>query len=654
MKKIYVMAAFLGMLSVSFGQEKLDQKTINSLHRGAAIQSYEALPAMVESNAKPINNNSTEKAGEFFNGDFADANQWLIGGTIGVSTWSIEDATSWPGWNLGGGQLIIPPISTTESFAVFDNFDPATTTPPYSDQGGWIQINETFDFSGEATVALSFDQVYAGLNFDQTFVEYSTDGGANWERIEVNADVAANETYTSSEKFNLNTNNSTNFLIRFYYENLRSATAPETQQGSYVWELHNVKVSEVVDNDVAVASKVLAGFGPGVLSTYDVVFSDDPTIYGIGEDLFKYKQIPLSQVQAVNSMIRVENLGKLNQEGVAIKATEASAGYTSTSTPITLATGADAIMKVENGFTPAAVGDYTIEYEIVADATDEFPSNNQIESYNFSVGQYTYAVDDAGDAAKSSATLPRAWSASGIGKPIEIGVLYEIVSTVELTAIDIKLGFNSPSEGDEVWGVIYKDGENVMNQVNPTYLTETEHYVNGSDDKGKYLTLMFDEPVTLTPGKYVVSAKSFDLDFSVASSGDNNYYGTFIYGDLAVDPGVGELWFVLSDDGAPVIRMNFDPTLSVSSNELNELGLTQYPNPFSNETTVQFTLKDASEVSYTVVDVTGKVVANVTEGQMMAGVNEITIDGSSFANGVYYLNLTAGNSNVTHKMVVNK
>src|SRR5690554_7224920 len=61
--------------------------------------------------------------------------------------------------------------------------------------------------------------------------------------------------------------------------------------------------------------------------------------------------------------------------------------------------------------------------------------------------------------------------------------------------------------------------------------------------------------------------------------------------------------------------MNFDPTLSVENNELANLNVSQnFPNPFANETTVLFNLKETANVSYTVVDLTGKVVANVNEG----------------------------------------
>jgi hypothetical protein len=79
-----------------------------------------------------------------------------------------------------------------------------------------------------------------------------------------------------------------------------------------------------------------------------------------------------------------------------------------------------------------------------------------------------------------------------------------------------------------------------------------------------------------------------------------------------------------------------------------------FPNPFSNETTVEYTLENASEVNYTLVDLTGKTILEVNEGNVMAGKHEITIDGSSLANGVYYFNMTAGGAQTTHKMIVNK
>ena len=101
--------------------------------------------------------------------------------------------------------------------------------------------------------------------------------------------------------------------------------------------------------------------------------------------------------------------------------------------------------------------------------------------------------------------------------------------------------------------------------------------------------------------------------------------------------------------------MIFDPTISVESNEISNLNVSQnFPNPFSNETTVEYSLENASEVSYTVVDLAGNTILEVNEGNVSAGKHAITIDGSSLANGVYYFNMTAGGAQTTHKMIVNK
>ncbi|HZH86077.1 MAG TPA: hypothetical protein VFD77_02090, partial [Brumimicrobium sp.] len=460
MKKIYVMAAFLGMFSMTFGQEKLSQKTIKSLTQSSALKIKEVSAYNPQSNAndKPINNNTYEKAGEFFDGDFSNASQWTIDAApLGTLNWAIEDASTWPGYTFGSGPSSwdVEPISTTDKFAVFDAVPlMGSSSPAWVDQGAYIQINQVFDFSTEAKVTLSFDQAYAGLNYDKTFVQYSKDNGTNWIDIEINGAVGGNTPITSNESIVIDTDLSTEFLIRFKYECLRNATAPETQQGSYVWQLNNVKVSEVNDNDIAVKTKLLAGFGPGTLSVYDIAYTGDTELTGIGEDLFKYKEIPLSQVQAVNSMIRVENYGKLDQTNVKFEAAETTAGYTSTSVATPLAENEIKVLNIASGFTPTAVGDYTIEYEITADVADELPSNNQIAPYKFKVGQYTYAIDDAGDAALNNTTLNNSWSAAGPAVRIEVGVLYEIVNTIDVTAIDIKLGFTSPTEGIDIWGVI--------------------------------------------------------------------------------------------------------------------------------------------------------------------------------------------------------
>jgi len=76
------------------------------------------------------------------------------------------------------------------------------------------------------------------------------------------------------------------------------------------------------------------------------------------------------------------------------------------------------------------------------------------------------------------------------------------------------------------------------------------------------------------------------------------------------------------------------------------------PNPFSNETTIPYSLKNNSDVSLTIFDVTGKVVMTQSQTAVGAGMHNFTVTTTDLAPGVYYYTVQAGAGKVTHKMIV--
>ncbi len=65
------------------------------------------------------------------------------------------------------------------------------------------------------------------------------------------------------------------------------------------------------------------------------------------------------------------------------------------------------------------------------------------------------------------------------------------------------------------------------------------------------------------------------------------------------------------------------------------------PNPFADNTAIRFIVPQDDRVNVRVLDVTGKVVANLFEGNVTFGtVNQASFDGSRYSNGVYFLTLT--------------
>ena len=77
-----------------------------------------------------------------------------------------------------------------------------------------------------------------------------------------------------------------------------------------------------------------------------------------------------------------------------------------------------------------------------------------------------------------------------------------------------------------------------------------------------------------------------------------------------------------------------------------------HPNPASTSTLISYNLDSASDVTLTVLDMTGRVAMNLNEGQKNRGKNSIELNVASLSAGVYSYTLTAGNSSLTKEMIV--
>jgi len=78
------------------------------------------------------------------------------------------------------------------------------------------------------------------------------------------------------------------------------------------------------------------------------------------------------------------------------------------------------------------------------------------------------------------------------------------------------------------------------------------------------------------------------------------------------------------------------------------------PNPFNPETTIRYTLPEASRVRMEVYNFQGRKVATLANGWRSAGMHEVTFDGSKLASGVYFYRLQAGEFTASGKMVLMK
>ena len=80
-----------------------------------------------------------------------------------------------------------------------------------------------------------------------------------------------------------------------------------------------------------------------------------------------------------------------------------------------------------------------------------------------------------------------------------------------------------------------------------------------------------------------------------------------------------------------------------------------YPNPFNPETVIKFSLKEKSNVTLTVYNITGQKVVELVNGEMEKGSYEKRFDGANLSSGVYIFRLSAqslehANTNYTKTM----
>jgi hypothetical protein len=94
------------------------------------------------------------------------------------------------------------------------------------------------------------------------------------------------------------------------------------------------------------------------------------------------------------------------------------------------------------------------------------------------------------------------------------------------------------------------------------------------------------------------------------------------------------------------------PEIHSPSGTISEIEVDIYPNPVSDQANVTFNLLHGEQVTLRVLDVTGKVVKHFQITSPSEGKNDFSFDCSDLNNGVYILNLRAGNSVQNTKFIV--
>jgi len=87
----------------------------------------------------------------------------------------------------------------------------------------------------------------------------------------------------------------------------------------------------------------------------------------------------------------------------------------------------------------------------------------------------------------------------------------------------------------------------------------------------------------------------------------------------------------------------------------NKFSLSQnYPNPFNPSTMITYQLPKTSDVEISIYNLLGQKIATLLDSRQNAGKYQVEWDASSFASGIYYYKIQAGEFQDVKKMVVIK
>lgn len=180
--------------------------------------------------------------------------------------------------------------------------------------------------------------------------------------------------------------------------------------------------------------------------------------------------------------------------------------------------------------------------------------------------------------------------------------------------------------------------------------SEYDHaYIRASTDMENWHTLWANGE-TMDGGEW----EDVDLDISSIASNSETVYLRWVMG--TTDGGWRYCGWNIDDIQIFAIQ---DITTGTYEYTTIESELRCYPNPFSEITTIEYTLSDKSYVSVSIFDIQGKIVKQLLEQDKIAGNYSISWDATSdngqcVTNGVYFIKVVMNNKVSSHKVLVNR
>lgn len=513
----------------------------------------------------------------------------------------------------------------------------ATSTPTQwilldSDADGVSGVNEAatltspvIDLSAEGVVfgdfiQMEFDQFFPEWQADECWIGVSTDGMV-WTEKEINIGVGR-EARPNPEHMTWDITDAvgadlTTVQLRFRW----------VGNWDYGWQIDNVKISELLESDLTIVN-----------------------VYRHIDEGLMYSQVPVDHSKPMVIGAIVKNIGHIQQTGVGftyeikdesdavVASGTANAGLSFQNTDL------DTII-YETGYTPTAIGTYSVEITAISNEVDDDASNNlKIDDF-YQLTAYTYAMDYPLGTKEPISYWPSATPDETAGDAM-FGNLFYFAQNDVVSALEVEIANNPNIVGESIYTIVGRVPESgtdwIYEAINEVTIT--------ADDLGGMKIVAFPDGYNVNStdlylfmiGHYGWGDVGSPQDYFM-KQGDiqfNNRQGIDINGD-------GRGFF---DRKAPIVRLRvFADEVGIEEQQLAAFAF--YPNPTADDLNITVSAK-SEPITIVIRDMAGNLVQTIDMG-VVSGGSTTSLDVSAYAGGVYLVEMI-GQTNHSVKRFVKK
>ena len=371
------------------------------------------------------------------------------------------------------------------------------------------------------------------------------------------------------------------------------------------------------------------------LPDFDVVLTDAQRPTG-------YTMVPDGYVQPFVLGADVANVGAMTVNNLEVTAEIYDGSNTLVHSEVvgneaSLASGASASYSIVSSYTPSSSDDFTIEYVVTIDETDENPSDNEFSGMqSFEITDSIYARDNG-------------VYDNGIGVNNGDGLLGQNFDFIDYALVEgISMSYAGTGIGDTIVGHIFSIGGNgmpdmLMASTKPFILQEP-----GTIGAEVYETLEFTNPALLEAGNYA---------FIIEQKGPSNLLLSttteiFTLQTTWASTDNGGTWQHMEDIGF-TITMNVRPILDATIIDVDDLAAVEQfsvaPNPTNGKTTIFLDLASNEDIRFDVYNIQGQLVKSIKDRGVI-GSTQYPLDLSPYAEGMYIVRLIIDGHVVSQKV----